>query len=827
MSVEIGSRFDRYEILAQLGTGGMGEVYLARDSRLERKVAIKLLPAEFVRDPSRLLRFETEAKAVSTLNHPNIITIHEIGESNSRLFITTEFVEGQTVRQLLSRGRIAPQLTMEIAVQIASALAAAHQAGIVHRDIKPENVMVRPDGIVKVLDFGLAKLTERPPTGSDPEAPTAPLLDTDPGTVMGTATYMSPEQARGLRVDARSDIFSLGVALYEMLTGAPPFEGVTQADIMSQVLNREPQALSSRAEGIPVELQRIVTKTLRKDREERYQTTKDLLLDLKSLKREMEAASTAPLTGPPRTTSGSLQAISYETVVIPSPSTTITLPPTGQITTQATTSVEYLAGQARRNRRGLLLGLTLAAMFTAGYVIWKRIDHEIDSIAVLPFSTQSTEAEAKLLTDAITDSLINNLSKLPNLKVKSRIAVDQFRNGRTDISKIADELDVHAVLTGSVVQRGDTLSINIALVDADKSNNLWGEQYTRKISDLLLIQQEISRDVSEKLRLKISGEEKRRLDAYQLYLKGRNAWNKRTSEGIHEGIGYFEHAVRIDPTYAPPYAGLADSYNMLVNYSFMPGKEAFPKAKEAAEKALSLDETLAEAHAALAYTNFQWEWNWVAAERGFKRAVELKPNYSHAHQWYASLLVCTGRTAQSLEEGRRSQEADPFSLIVNVHFGWINLLARKYDRTIRETQQALKLDPNFFAAHRYLGLAYEAQGRHAEAIAELQKAVPLSRGSVLLKAELGHAYAVAGRRTEALQILEEMRQISAERHISPYHFALVHLGLGDRDRAIGLLNKALDERAERLVWLRVDPRFDPLRQDPRFNDLIERIGLVQ
>ncbi len=825
MSVAIGSRFDRYEIIAPLGAGGMGEVYLARDSRLERKIAIKLLPPEFLRDPARLQRFETEAKAVSTLNHPNIITIHEIGDADDRLFITTEFVEGQTVRQMLSRGRIAPQLTIEIAIQIASALAAAHQAGIVHRDIKPENVMIRPDGIVKVLDFGLAKLTERQPVDSDPEAPTAQLLDTDPGTVMGTATYMSPEQARGLRVDARSDIFSLGVVLYEMLTGMPPFDGPTPADIMSQVLNHEPPQLSTLAGGIPVELQRIVTKAMRKDREERYQTTKDLLLDLKTLKREMEATSTVPLSGPPRTASGALPAITYETAVIAPPGGTTPIPTTAQNPVLSPASAEYAVQQTRHNRRVTISLLLLLALFAVGYLLWKRSAHTIDSIAVLPFATQNTEAEARLLTDTITDSLINNLSKLPNLQVKSRIAVDRYRSDPVDVSKIAAELDVHAVLTGSIVQRGETLSINIALVDGDK-NNIWGEQYTRKISDLTLLQQELSRDVTDKLRLRISGEEKKRLDAFQLYLKGRNAWNKRTQEGIQEGIGFFEQAIKTDPTYAPPYAGLADSYNMMVNYSFIPGKDAFPKAKAAAEKALSLDDSLAEAHAALAYTAFQWDWDWVTAERGFKRAIQLKSDYSHAHQWYASMLACTGRTAQSLEEGKSSQKADPFSLIVNVHFGWINLLARNYDQTIRETQAALKLDPNFFAAHRYLGLAYQAQGRHADAVAALQKAAPLSRGSVLLKAELAHALALAGRREEAQQILTELQQIETQRHISPYHFALVHLGLGDRDRAIQLLNEAFAERAERLVWLRVDPRFDSLRQDPRFNDLIERIGLV-
>jgi serine/threonine-protein kinase len=832
MSVAIGSRFDRYEILAPLGAGGMGEVYLARDSRLERKIAIKLLPAEFTRDPARLQRFVTEAKTASALNHPNIITIHEIGEASdqqgARHFITTEFVEGQTLRQLIPGGGLGAMRTLDLAVQIASALAAAHQAGIIHRDIKPENVMVRPDGIVKVLDFGLAKLTERVRPETESDAPTQALLDTDPGTVLGTATYMSPEQARGLRVDARTDIFSLGVVLYEMVTGHAPFEGQTPADVMSQVLNREPRLLSSRAGGVPAELQRIVSKALRKDREERYQTVKDLLLDLKSLKREMEATSAHAFSGAPTVQLGAGKAVSYETVVIPNTAPVDTIQ-TGPVSALLDSRAETVS-RIKHNKRGVLFSAAALALVVAAIFLFNLVGHNddvIDSIAVLPFAHRDTSDDAQLLSDAITDSIINNLSKLPSLNVKPRAAVRPFKGREAEVKAIAKQLDVHAVLTGEIVQRDGNLSISIALVDALDNRNLWGQRYERKISDLLLIQQEIARDVSDNLRLKLTGEQQKRQDAYQLYVKGRNAWSKRTAEGIEEGIKHFEQATRVDPSYAPAYAGLADSYNMLVNYSILPGKETFPKARDAAEKAIALDESLAEAHAALAFTRFQWEWDWAEAERGYRRAIDLKPDYGAAHQWYSSLLAVTGQTERALAEAKRARELEPFSLIVSSHYGWINYLARRYDQTIQESRQILKLDPNFFAAHRYQALAYEAQDKSDDALSAFQKALPMSRGSVLLKAELGHAYAVAGKRKEAMQALDELRQLAAQRPISPFHLALVHLGLGEKDRALELLYKALDERAERLVWLRVDPRFDPLRADARFNNLLERIGLAR
>jgi len=840
MTIAAGTRFDRYEIISPLGAGGMGEVYLARDTRLERKVALKLLLEDRTKDDQRVLRFEQEARAASALNHPNIITIYEIGGFDSTHFIATEFIEGRTLRQILAEGKAPAIAAIDVAIQIASALSAAHEAGIIHRDIKPENVMLRGDGIVKVLDFGLAKLTERGAGsgewGVEEKAPfPTPSLATDPGTVMGTANYMSPEQARGLRVDARTDIFSLGVMLYEMIAGRAPFTGPTPVDVMTQVLEREPRPLTSFSHSAPPELQRIVGKALRKDREERYQTIKDLLLDLKSLKRELESTTTLTYPTNQAMDSGLKAAPGYEADVIPGGLST-GASSSEPVVVRTSSSAEYIVNEIKRHKRGILI--TLAALLlivTAATAFFVDRDHTIDSIAVLPFVNQNDDpnagpdaaVDAGLLGDAITDSIINNLSQLSNLNVKPRGAVLRYKGHEVDAREVAKTLDVHAVLTGRIIRRGDSVEVSVALVDAHDNRHLWGEQYSRKISDLLLIQQEIAGNVSDKLRLKLSGQEKRRLEAQQLYLKGRNAWSKRTADGIQEGVKLLEQATQADPTYAAAYAGLADCYNMLVNYSVLPGKEAFPKAKEAAEKALALDENLAEAHAARAFIYFQWEWNWGDAEREYKRAIELKPNYAPARQWYSSLLATTGRTDEALAEAKRARELDPFSLIIVSHPGWINYLSRNAAATIEEARRTLKLDPNFFPAQRYLALAYELQGKYNEAVAEFQKAVSISRGSTLVKAEFGHAYARAGKRAEALRAIEELQRLTGERHVSPFHLALIYTGLGEKDRAIELLNKAFDERAERLVWLRADPRFDVLRSDARFSDLLMRIGLAR
>src|SRR5262245_41415322 len=822
----------------------MGEVYLARDMRLERKVALKLLLDERTRDDQRLLRFEQEARAASALNHPNIITIYEIGDYGSTHFIATEFTEGLTLRKILADGKMPVIAALDVAIQVASALSAAHEAGIIHRDIKPENVMLRRDGIVKVLDFGLAKLIETgmgsgewgagsgksgaESGGLGVETKTlSPLpthhspLQTDPGTVMGTATYMAPEQARGWRVDARADIFSLGVVLYEMVAGRAPFDGPTPIDVMTQVLDRDPRPLTSFSYGAPVELQRIVSKAMRKDREERYQTVKDLLLDLKTLKRELEATTTLSYAANAETSSGSRIAMASSTA-----------PSSEPMVIRAISSAEYIVGEIKRHKLGFLLtlvALSLAVFATLTFVINR--DHPIESIAVLPFVTQNDDPQSgtdtSMLGDAIAASIINNLTQLPSLDVKPRGAVLAYKGREVDPREVGKALDVHAVLTGRIIRRGDTLQVVVSLADTRDNRNLWGEQYNRKISDLLLIQQEIASSVSENLRLKLSGQEKRLLEARQLYLKGRNAWNKRTPDSILEGVKLLEQAIQADPNYAEAYAGLADCYNMLVNYSVLPPNEAFPKAKEAAEKALELDGNLAEAHTARAFIYFMWEWNWADAGSEYRRAIELKPNYSSALQWYSSLLAATGRTDEALAEVKQARDLDPFSLSIAAHPGWINYLSRNAEATVREARQALKLDPNFLPARRYLALGYDLQGKYNESVPEFQKALSLSPASTLIKSELGYAFAKSGRREDALRVLDELQRSSGQRRASPFHFALIYVGLGEKDRAIELLNKACDERAERLVWLRVDPRFDPLRQDPRFYEIMIRMGLTR
>jgi eukaryotic-like serine/threonine-protein kinase len=825
MAIAIGTNFDRYEIISLLGSGGMGEVYLARDKRLERKVALKLLRTDFTNDSSRLSRFEQEAKAASALNHPNIITIHEISEFDSKSFITTEFIDGRTLRQIIKLGKASIFSALDIAIQVASALTAAHEAGIVHRDIKPENIMMRHDGIVKVLDFGLAKLSEPQITSTDPQAAGFSQLDTEPGTVLGTATYMSPEQTRGLKVDARTDVFSLGVVLYEMMTGAPPFGGKTAADIMTEVLSREQLPLSHSVPTVPVELQRIVSKALRKDREERYQTVKDMVLDLKSLRRELEISNT--LNYPASSgASSNVKAAGYETQPLQQTAPN-DIPSTDPQVIHTTSSAEYIVTQIKRHKRSILLTLAAMSVILAAVLAFTNRDHTIDSIAVLPFDSQSTDDEAQMLSDAITDSIINSLSQLKNLNVRPRSAVQKFSGNEDKVNarEVAKALDVHAVLRGRVIQRGDELSVSVALEDAREDRHLWGEQYTRKIADLLLLQQEIARDVSEKLRLKLSGDQKRRQEAYQLYLKGRNAWRKRTPQDIQEGLGYFEQAIKEDPSYAPAHAGLADCYNMLAYYSVLQGQEAYPKARDAAMKALSLDQGLAEAHAALAFFHYQWEWNWPEADREFQRAIDLKPNYAPAHQWYSSFLAAMGRTEEAVSKGNRAAELEPFSISASTHPAWINYLTHRYKEAIEHSQQKLKLYPNSFFALRYQALAYEALGKHEEAIDLFRRALANTPGSTLLRADLGHTYAVAGRRAEALASLEELQRLSGQRHISPFYLGLIYTGLGDKDRAFEMLNKAYYERSERLVWINVDPRFDRLRTDRRFVDLLQRIGL--
>jgi len=817
----IAERISHYRIISQLGAGGMGEVYLAEDTRLDRKVALKLLPAKFTEDADRVRRFIQEAKAASALNHPNIITIYEIGQEQGAHFIATEFIDGQTLRQRMASEHLSLSAALEVAMQTASALSAAHEAGIIHRDIKPENIMLRRDGYVKVLDFGLAKLIERRPDTHDTNAPTVAQVKTDPGTVMGTVRYMSPEQARGQEVDARTDVFSLGVVLYEVVAGREPFEGTTVADVLAAILKTEPLPLTRLAPGAPSELERIVAKALRKDREERYQTAKDLQLDLKSLKQEMEIAerlkgAQAPALPPPIVEA----ATNLMTAV------------------RTTSSAEYLVSEIKRHKLGVALALALLviAAVTAAYFLLaaRSSTGAIKAIAVLPFANESGDQNLDYLSDGLSESLIDRLSQLPQLKVIARGSSFKYKGKVMDPQEVAKTLGVEAIITGRVIQRGESLEVRAEMVNARAGTQLWGENYHRQISDLLSVQEGIAKDIVEKLRLKLSGEEQRRLtkrhtdnvEAYQLYLRGRYHWSKLTVEELGKSVDYFQQAIALDPNYAPAYSGLADSYSALGALSALPPAEVKQKAKAAAVKALEREETLAEAHTSLARVKMEQDWDWSGADREYQRAIELNPNYSAAHYYYSINLKLLGLDQDGLGEAKRAQELDPLSLTMNYHLGRYYYWIHQYDQAITQLRKTLDLDRDYWLAHSFLGRAYEKKGMYEQAAAEASQAVKLSERHPDAIAVLGIVYAKAGKRGEALKLLEELEQRSRKSHVSPLYPGLICAGLGEKDQAFMWLEKLYEEHSQLMIYVKADPNWDDLRSDSRFQELLRKVGLT-
>jgi serine/threonine-protein kinase len=819
MPLSPSANLGHYEVLSQQGAGGMGEVYLAHDTRLKRRVALKVLPADLTNNREHLRRFEQEARAASSLNHPNIITIYEIGAEGDTHFIATEFIEGETVRSKSQTAQLEITETLNIAIQIAAALDAAHRSNIVHRDIKPENVMVRADGVVKVLDFGLAKLTEPQDNApADTQALTQARVKTNPGVVMGTVAYMSPEQARGLEVDTRTDIFSLGVVLYEMLTTRLPFEGATASDYVAEILKSEPAPPSQLNPEVSAELERIVGKTLRKDREERYQTAKDLLVDLRQLKKQIELERTASAN---RTQHESATQISAA---------------------RPTASAASIAGARRTTKFGFVVAGSVLLLAVVGLGYWFFASRstnpaQIESIAVMPFVNESGNPDVEYLSDGMTESLINSLSQLPHLVVKARSSVFRYKGKEVEPQQVAAALSVQAILIGRVVERGDDLTLYLSLVDARNGNQLWGEQYNRKLTDLTSLQSKIAHDVSLKLRARLSGTDVQNLaknytansEAYQLYLKGRYYWNKRTEEGLRKGIEYFQQAIDVDPNYALAYSGLADcyiSFGFAFDFGSLPPNEAIPKAKAEAMKALEIDDTLAEAHTSLAYAKQLYDWDWSGSEREFKRALELNPNYANAHHWYSHYLIAVGRNEESLAESKRALELDPLSLIINTHLGWYYIYAHQYDLAIEQLHKTLELDPNYGLTHWYLGLAYEQKRMYPEATAEFSEAMELLKGNLMVKADLGHCYAVSGKRDEAQKIMAELQELSKQRYVSSFEIALIYTGLGEKEQAFDWLGKAYQEQSDMLVYLKVEPRLDPLSGDPRFRDLLRHVGLM-
>jgi serine/threonine protein kinase/Tfp pilus assembly protein PilF len=762
-----------YRISRKLGAGGMGEVYLAEDMRLGRQVALKFLPASYQYDPDRRARFMKEARAASALRSPYIAAIYDIGEQDGTMFLVMEYVEGELLAARIERSAIAPRETIEIAEQIADALDEAHQLGIVHRDVKSANLMLTPRGLVKMLDFGLAKVSEVHGKSNSSDYTTPLGQQTAAGIVLGTVTYMSPEQSLGRTIDGRTDIFSLGVVLYEMLTGRLPFTGSSATEIIDNILHAEPLSVSRYNTNTPAELERIVRKCLEKDRDRRYQSARELAIDLRNLKRDLDS---------------------------------------GGLSTSALMTQSYTGQAARRTRSR----------------------RAIDSLAILPLANESRDPETEYLADGITESIINNLSQLGKLRVMARSTV--FRYKGRDIDPIATgiELGVRAILIGRMLNRGDTLIIKVELVDASDGSHLWGENYNRPMADIFAVEADISSVISEKLRLKLDSAQKKKLakrhtskaEAYQLYLKGRYYWNKRTTESLLRGIDYFKEAIAADPQYALAYAGLADSYNILASYSALAPDEAFPKARAAAAKALQLDERLPEAHASMAFVTFGYSWEFAQADEEFKRALELSPGYAVAHQWYALYLAAMHRMDEAVAEIRRAEQLDPLSLPIITNKGWILYLARRNDEAQNALMKALEIDQDFVLAHRRLGQVYEARQMFVEAQREYEKCLALAPGDVESLAALGHAYGASGEVDRARASIAKLTASPQCHYVPAYLIAVIHIGLGEADAAFAWLEKAFEERYGYLAYMNVSPVFDPLRNDERLRGLAARVGLA-
>jgi serine/threonine protein kinase len=787
----IGQTISHYRIVEQLGAGGMGVVFKAQDSRLERAVALKFLPEKLAQQPQALDRFRREARAASALNHPGICTIYDVGEQDGRAFIAMEFIDGETLRSHIHGKPLPLDELLELGIEIADALEAAHAEGIIHRDIKPANIFVTKRGRAKVLDFGLAKLVPKGITGADSEGDSQDS-NSIVGIISGTPSYMSPEQVRGDGLDSRTDIFSLGLVLYEMATGRQAFSGGTGGIIIEAVLTRPPVPVRSINPDIPQRLEEIIDKALHKNRDERYQHAAELGADLQRLKREIDSGSRA------------VGEISQSAALSnPGP-----LSSTGEHKSQTSTD-DTRAIRARRTSK------------------------TIDSLAVLPFDNASRDPEYEYLSDGITASLINILATVPKLRVMAQSTVFRFKGRAVDPQATGRDLNVRAVLTGRVMQSGGSLRIGAELVDVPTGSRLWGAQYDRKSGDIFAIQDDISNEISEKLKLQLTHAQKKKLtrhhtedpEAYRIYLKGRHHWNRWTEEGFYKAIEYFQQAVEKDPAYALAYAGLADSYVLLGWNSYLPPKDAFPKAKTAALTALQFDPDLGEAHTPLAAVLWLHDWQWPEAQKEFKRSLELNPNYPTANHWYAEYVMTMGRHAEAIAKIKNSQTLDPLSLIINVAIGRDYYLARRYDEALEHLLQTVELDPNYPVTYWVVGLLYITTGRYDLAIAAGEKAVTLSGGSPLMRAALAHSYGKAGRKQEAQQILGDLTNLAKCKYVAPHFFAGIHIGLGENDRALDYLEKSYEDHSHWLIYLHIDPVMDDLRNEPRFQDLLKRVGL--
>ena len=745
MPLVLGSRIGPYEITGMLGAGGMGEVYRARDVRLDRQVAIKVLPEHLSQDRDALQRFEREAKAVAALSHPNILAIHDFGSDHGIVYVVTELLEGRTLRERLGGAALPWPKAVEIAIALAEGLAAVHAKGVIHRDLKPDNIFVLSDGHVKILDFGLAHVQVPKPE----EAVTV----TQPAMVMGTVGYMSPEQLRAETARAPSDIFALGAVLYEMLAGRRAFGGGTVQDALSAILRDDPPDLAGLSTPIPGDLARIVSHCLEKNAGERFQSARDLAFALRTV--------------------------------------------------------------------------------ASGGSVSRRAPEVIDSIAVLPFVNESRDPDVDYLSDGVTETIINCLTQLAGLRVAPRSTVFRYRGRDIDPQAAGREIGARVVLTGRILQRGDTLVVGAELIDVALESQLWGERFTRKLADIFSIEEELASKISESLRGKLTRDDRQRLtrrstddsEAYRSYLRGRHAFNRRTPDSLEQGLRYFEQAIARDAEYALAYSGLCDSYSVLSYIGVMPPWEAWPKSRDAATRAVAIDDSLAEAHASLGSVCAFADWNWSEAEREFRRAIELNPRYLQARTWFAfQTLAPLGRFEEATVQVRSALEGEPLSSTLNLHAAMVALQQHRTDDAIEYARTALELDPGFLFAHVWLGMAYEHQRQHDAAIAEFEKAMPpLREAAPGWQGLLVHALARANRRADAEMILADLQQCARRRYVDSLLQAVAHVGLNQHEEAIDCLERAADERSALLVV--GYPVLDPLRSHPRFIRLMARLRL--